>query len=408
MSIQEKQKTSKTGKAETYYYPVVSTYRINKKKTPLWGPGYLRKTEAKRKEHKMQLRINELLQHDPSLYKNLDIGKVLTDDTPIDEILRTIPGNCNFKSLRQRWIETRITKDINTAERDTAYCDIYLAVFDDRNINEITAEIVQTWVTFLTKKYAPKTVNMAFNLLSQIMEYAISPLHILKENPCKENIARPTNRNKGIDSSKFWSKEELRYFLSHPYTKADPYCFMYTVHSTFGMRPGEVCGISIYDLTLSDTMHLFTLNHGLDKKNRLTDLKNSGAQRSLRIPNSLIQGFQKQIDKSNRLRSKTDKYHFLFVLDNGSSINPDTYCQHFQRLIERINADSDKIHLKPITPYGLRHTFATLSLLNGVHIKAVAEAMGDSVETVMKNYAHIIEQMTNDSFELMTDITCSP
>ena len=203
MSIQEKQKTSKIGKTETYYYLVISTYRINKKKTPLWGPGYLRKTEAKRKEHKMQLRINELLQHDPSLYKNLDIGKVLTDDTPIDEILRTIPGNCNFKSLRQRWIETRITKDINTAERDTAYCDIYLAVFDDRNINEITAEIVQTWVTFLTKKYAPKTVNMAFNLLSQIMEYAISPLHILKENPCKENIARPANRNKGIDSSKF-------------------------------------------------------------------------------------------------------------------------------------------------------------------------------------------------------------
>ena len=40
----------------------------------------------------------------------------------------------------------------------------------------------------------------------------------------------------------------------------------------------------------------------------------------------------------------------------------------------------------------------------GIHIKVVAEIMGDSVETVMQNYAHIVEQMSSDSLELMSNI----
>lgn len=404
MSIQEKQST-KNGKQVTYFYPVISTYRITKKKTPFWGPPFLRKTDAKKKESKMLLRMDELLEYDESLYKNADLAKILLGDAPIKKLLSIMPNNTSFEIVRKRWMDTRITKDINTAERDTSYCNIYLSSFDSMDIQKINGDIVQKWINLLTRKYAPKTVNLAFNLLSQIMDYAISPLHIIEENPCKENISRPKNKNKGIDSQKYWSEDELKYFITHPYTKADPYYFMYVVHSTFGMRPGEVCGISVHDLTLSS--NLITLNHGLDKRNRLTDLKNLGAQRTLRIPDSLIQLFQDQIKKSDCLRTQNDKYRFLFVLDNGSSINPDTYCQHFQRLVARINTSSE-MKLKAITPYGLRHTFATLSLLKGVHIKAVAEAMGDAVETVMKNYAHILEQLTNDSLELMATITCVP
>lgn len=135
---------------------------------------------------------------------------------------------------------------------------------------------------------------------------------------------------------------------------------------------GKVCGLSAYDINLATK--LITLNHGLDKKNRLTDLKNTGAQRTLRIPNSLIQPIKTQMDYNNTVRSKSEKYPYLFVLQNGASINPDTYCQHFQRLIRKINKTSSDIYLKQLTPYGLRHTFATLSLFKGVHIKAVAKA----------------------------------
>ncbi len=373
MSIQTKIRKV-NGKDVTYYYPVISTYKIDKSKTPIWGPGFLKKSDAVLEEAKMK----------SSLEKS-PLAKRFREDI-------------TFKEVRSSWIKTRIHKEKATADRDRNYCDTYLSVFDDMDIRKITALDIQDWVTLLAQKYAPKTINMCFNLMSQIMNYAISPLKIIKENPCKENIQKPKMKRRGVESEKYWTEKELKAFLEHPLTKKDSYYRMYVIHASFGMRPGEVCGLSIADIN-TETGRL-TLNHGIDKKNRLTDLKNSGAQRTLKIPKQLTEVFKEQIAYSNSLRDKNEKYAYLFVTNAGSPINPDTYCQHFQRLIERINKNSDA-PLKPLTPYGLRHTFATLSLFKGIHIKAVAEIMGDSVETVMVNYAHILDQMSADYLELM-------
>ena len=51
MSIQ-KRELIKNGKTVTYYYPVVSTYKIDKNKAPIWGTGFLRKSDAQKEEGK--------------------------------------------------------------------------------------------------------------------------------------------------------------------------------------------------------------------------------------------------------------------------------------------------------------------------------------------------------------------
>lgn len=371
MSIQKKKRTI-NGKQVTYYYPVISTYKIDKCKTPLWGPGFENKSEAVLEEARMK----KALQKSPFAERFRD--KIL------------------FKDIRDAWIETRYSKNTATRERDINYCNMYLCVFDDMDIRKITPLDLQDWVNLLAKRYAPKTIAMAFNLMSQIMNYAIEPLQILRENPCNANIQRPSPKRRGIDSEKYWSEAELKRFLSHPLTQADSYYRLYTIHAAFGMRPGEICGISVNDVDLG--ARRLTLNHGIDKKGRLTNLKNSGAQRTLTIPPQLIPLFQEQINFSNTIRRKDLNYPFMFVTDTGGPISPDTYCQHFQRAIQRINRIEPC--LKPLTPYGLRHTFATLSLFKGIHIKVVAEIMGDSVETVMANYVHVMDQMSADSLEM--------
>lgn len=381
MSIQKKE-LIKNGKTVTYYYPVVSTYKIDKNKAPIWGTGFLRKSDAQKEEARMKMMVDELVRK-----RDLKLSKT------------------DFHTIRMKWEETRVTKEPVTAERDKTYCDLYLASFDDFDIKQINAEMVQKWVNLMAKKYAPKTTNLAFTLLSQILNYAVEPLHLLTVNPCTQNIQRPKIRKKGIESNQYWSKEELQYFMNHPLTQKDYYYVMYLMHSTFGMRPGELCGISLYDINLSE--QLLTLNYGLDKKNRLTNLKTSGSQRTLHIPDSLIPYIQDQMKRSNLLRPKDSAYPFLFILPSGASINPDTYCQHLQRLIKKINRSSETILLKPITPYGFRHTFATLSLINGEYIKAVADAMGDSVETVTQNYIHTVHQMTDQTLQSMANVVLS-
>lgn len=380
MSIQKK-KRKIDGKEVTYYYPVISTYKIDKNKTPLWGKGFPTQAEAIVEEARMKRELQK---------------------SPYAKRLRSV---ISFQDIKGTWLETRKTKDPATSERDADYCRIYLSVFDDLDIRKISAMDIQDWVTLLSENYAPKTVAMAFNLLSQIMEYAIVPLRIIKENPCRENIQRPTVKKRKIESLQYWTESELKYFLGHPLTKQDLYYRMYLIHSSFGMRPGEICGISLYDVSLESRR--LSLNHGVDKKGRITDLKNSGAQRTLSIPQQLLPVFEEQIECSNILRAEGESYPFLFITNAGTRINPDTYCQHFQRLILRINKDNVKnktgIYLKPLTPYGLRHTFATLSIYKQIPIKVIAEIMGDSVETILNNYVHLPDDSVANSLELFAD-----
>ncbi len=376
MSIQEKTRKI-NGMQVTYYYPVISTYKYDKSKTPVWGEGFPNRADAVIEEKRMKEQLRK---------------------SPYANRLRYA---ITFGEVRAEWIKTRITKEEATRIRDQAYCNIYLSVFDDMDVRKITALDVQDWVTLLTEKYAPKTTNMAFNLLSQIFDYAIMPLRIIKDNPCKENIQKPSPKRRGISSEKFWVQQELKDFLAHPYTKEDLYYCMYILHSASGMRPGEVCGISIYDVEL--LTRRLSLNHGVDKKGNLTDLKNTGAQRTLTIPKRIIPFIEQQLEYSNVFRSTNSEYPFLFISNSGEKITPDTYCQHLQRLIQRINKSNDRVRLKPLTPYGFRHTFATLSLMNKIPIKVVADIMGVTVQTVMENYAHVIDQMSADSLELFTD-----
>lgn len=373
MSIQTKIRKI-DGKDVIYYYPVISTYKIDKCKTPFWGTGFPSKEDALLEEARLKKELQK---------------------SPYAKYLRS---TASFKDIREIWLRTRVTKDPATAERDEQYCKIYLSIFDDQDIRKITALDIQDWVTLLTKKYAPKTIALALNLMSQIMNYAINPLHILENNPCADNIQRPTPKRRGVESNKYWTEEKLKYFLNHPLTKKTSYYRMYIIHSAFGMRPGEVCGISINDINLLQRQ--LSLNHGIDKKGRLTNLKNSGAQRTLTIPSQLIPVFDEQIECAKTLQREDTDYPFLFLTNTGGCITPDTYCQHFQRLIARINKNDGSNQLSPLTPYGLRHTFATLSLAKGINMKIIAEIMGDSVETIMANYVHVVDQMSADSLEM--------
>ncbi|MCP1101958.1 integrase [Aequitasia blattaphilus] len=384
MSIQKKKRKS-NGKTVTYYYPVISLYAITGEKKYKWGNAYLRHGDAVKEEARMKLEISK-------------------DSLQLKEKENTL-----FKIGKELWLKTRITKDKSTQERDTNYANIYLGILDDYSFKELTPEVIQDWVTFLTERYAAATVNDAFNLLSQVFEYCIEPLRVISKNPCKANIQRPTRKSKGVESDKYWTEEALMFFMNHPLTKQDHYYNLYRIHATFGMRPGEICGISIRDVLLKNK--LLTLNYGLDHKKRKTDLKNSGAQRSLRLPDKVIPLLETQIKLSNSLRSSSDEYQYLFVDEHGECISTSNYRNHLRRLIARINKAEEKkgnteerFFLNPITPYGFRHTFATLALIKKVHIKVVGEIMGDSVETIMRNYAHIVEKMSDTALDLMSDI----
>jgi len=81
-----------------------------------------------------------------------------------------------------------------------------------------------------------------------------------------------------------------------------------------------------------------------------------------------------------------------YVLDHPGSIRTT-----FDTAVERSG-------LEGVTPHVLRHTWATRAAQNGVPIQKIAQVMGDSIATVIKNYLHHYPEDLREAVEHWTGL----
>ena len=61
--------------------------------------------------------------------------------------------------------------------------------------------------------------------------------------------------------------------------------------------------------------------------------------------------------------------------------------------------------LPQITIHGLRHTHATLLILNGENIKIVSDRLGHKdVTTTLNTYTHVMKEMKDNTAELLNNL----
>ena len=81
----------------------------------------------------------------------------------------------------------------------------------------------------------------------------------------------------------------------------------------------------------------------------------------------------------------------VFAHPDGRPLNPSTVSRTFDKLVTIAG-------LPKITLHGLRHTFATLALLDGIPSKIVAEVLGHSSTRVTEDlYQHVTPGMKADA-----------
>jgi integrase len=76
-----------------------------------------------------------------------------------------------------------------------------------------------------------------------------------------------------------------------------------------------------------------------------------------------------------------------YVLDKPSS------------LYEAVRSLGQSLNIDDLHPHVFRHTWATRAITRGVPIEKVAKFMGDTVETVRKNYEHLAPDYLDDVHE---------
>ena len=92
---------------------------------------------------------------------------------------------------------------------------------------------------------------------------------------------------------------------------------------------------------------------------------------------------------------------FVFAMPDGAPYHPDRFSREFTRKREQFNRDHpDEPLPRRLVLHGLRHTWATLALAEGIDIKIVSERLNHSSSHVTREiYTHVTPPMQSDAAE---------
>jgi len=176
-----------------------------------------------------------------------------------------------------------------------------------------------------------------------------------------------------------------------------------------GLRPGELVGLRWSDVDFKD--RAITVQHNIvrvDGKPISKGIKTEAGRRTvdLNLPayDALIAHKSRQNMEKEILADQWDLGHDLvFASLHGKPINWDWFRKRvFYPALE-------KAGLPRITPYGMRHTFASLLAKTGAHPKVVQEAMGHgSMNITMDIYTHLFPSMKTEKIHQLGDLLGIP
>lgn len=315
----------------------------------------------------------ELNQNIERLKKEYSISKNLDDTT--------------FKEYADYWVDTY--KKTRSPRTYAMYKDLINTCSDlhFKKIKDIKRSDIQNIINDLSDR--PNLCNKALMCLKQIFKSAILDEKIIK-NPA-EGIDKPKLITK--KETRSLSEKEKEQLLLADFTEREELFVNILLH--FGLRPGEALALTTDSFDLDKK--ILTIDKAITFVGNNAILKGTktGAVRYLPIPDTLIPYLGEHIGACGNIL-------FSHVESNGSVayMTKMAYRIFKNNILEKINksfggvGSSDK--LNGMTMYTFRHNKATaLYYVNGISLKAKAEYMGHSVNTLLKIYSHIDRDKEN-------------
>lgn len=246
----------------------------------------------------------------------------------------------------------------------------------DKAISDIKFLDIRSIVNDMLKEgLANSTINNYVSNLRILLDVAVEDYKIIAENPLDGNeIKLP--KIKEQKKVKVLNREELGRLINTIEPKKDK--MIAIIASNCGLRAGEIIGLTWADIDF-ENMNIEVNKQWKELRNGkqgFGTLKTSNSYR--KVPFSPYVSKELKEYKENNVREfGLDR---LFIEKTTNNV-----CARFNKKIKRLGFD--------ISLHNLRHTYATNLIAIGIDFKTISEFMGDTVEVVIKTYAHFNEDM---------------
>lgn len=265
-------------------------------------------------------------------------------------------------------------------------------------LSELAPPIVQNMYNEASRKgLSPKTVQCIHGVLHRALKQA-AELDYIRSNPCdKCNVPR----NKAEREIHPLEGDQIRAFLCA--VEGDAFADLFFVDLFTGMREGEILGLTWdcidFEQGCITIRRQLQRGRGKDSEFYFTPLKNGKTRRIVPAPEVMARLKAVRIKQSEaRLRAGSaweNPEGLVFTNELGRYLHHTTVYRRFKKYVEAIGLPDRRFH-------DLRHTFATLSIQEGVPLKKVSSDLGHATAAFTADvYGHVTEAMDRDAANKM-------
>lgn len=256
-----------------------------------------------------------------------------------------------------------------------------IAYFNGAKAKDVQLLDVERFIASEAKIRSPKTIKNEISLLSSAYKQAIRR-GMLKENPC-EYATIPRQVKPKID---ILTNDEIRLFLAALDSAPLDFKVMCELALFCGLRKSEILGL--YSDDVGDTVTISKVRHHIDGKDIIQPPKTQTSNRTLAVPGFILDDIKLLHEEQ---KSRPGECEYLIRNKWGEPPGAAWCDKQMQKLIKENN-------LTHITMHGLRHTYASMLIKEGVPISEVSAQLGHaSVDITLRVYTHLFTEATTAS-----------
>lgn len=245
-----------------------------------------------------------------------------------------------------------------------------------------------------------RTVNYIHNIIHRAFKDAVR-WGRLARNPADASDPPPGGQKS--DTVQAWDAPTLRRFLESSRSAEDRLHALWLLLATTGMRRGEALGLRWHDVDLEGArLRVVQTIIQIGSKVPVSEPKTVRGRRAISLDPGTV-----AVLRDHRRRMLEERmlvgpdFHdvgLVFHRPDGNCLRPDAVSETFLRRGRRYDVPR-------LTLQGLRHTWATLALEQGIHPRVVQERLGHStIAITLGIYSHVSPTLHDEAAELIAEL----